>query len=522
MAENKEAIKGHLWWKFLILLLIALVVYISGRALIYFNTGADRELIYSQTASIINDAELYVKWSSKSSEVNVDSLDDYTANIIATAYGRGWTAWNSSVSRNNDLGLEDYFTTEMIDKLGSDSLLDQEILQRAALSHDLYLHFISEDYQYVIFTDKDADVYQDISSPDGQKISYHTRSDYLVHMVLHDGYWKISNLKRSQLYNDQKLDDECRSGFYTSGSGLYLDSALYTISGMNYYPQETSWLEFWSHFDSTVIREDLIKVKSLDLNIVRVFIPFSLFNEDYTLYTLRFEQFLNLANELDLSVIPTLFDFPEGYALSDYPKYNQYIYQMTTAARKYSNIVAWDIKNEPDLDFALYGQNEVIDFLDFAIDRLRFYDPCRLLTIGWSDAQFSDILSDRLDIVSFHFYKPVEQLSSVLMHLKEIHPDQPLLLEEFGLSSFNPWWYPIGADEKEQARYVQSVLQLCHENQIGFAVWCLYDYPDISKRIFGWKPWIRGIQSHFGVLDINGMPKPVHDVITNANHYNQK
>ena len=125
------------------------------------------------------------------------------------------------------------------------------------------------------------------------------------------------------------------------------------------------------------------------------------------------------------------------------------------AIKHHPSLFAYDIKNEPDLDFENIGQNEVKNWLEFTINRLKTYDPDHLITIGWSQPEVANELDELVDFISFHFYRKPTELNDFL--LKKELKDLPIFVGEIGMHSFNSWWHPFGKSQAEQAAHVEPV-----------------------------------------------------------------
>lgn len=510
MVNRKYYNTGHWGWRVALFLIIVSIFYILSRAIVYFSTGADMSQIYKQTATLIIESPSFVEWVDVEDD-NGKRLDDYTRDLISKAYGRAWLTWDQAISEGVFYGLEDFFTQPVFDRIIQESYNENPVVvKRATLSHSLSLKFVSKDHQYIVFTDSDIDFVRSIFQEDIPGAMTYDKADYLVHMVQKDGRWKISNLKRLKAEQPLTPAVSTPDSFVTVKEDyLFHHGQKLQIKGINYYPMSSPWDWFWPDFDEDVIRSDFKKINDLGLNSVRIFMPYRLFGKgtDTLQYVEHFTKLIDIAKELDLYVLPTLFDFPSSYSFRKYPEFNDYIERIVDAAKNKSNVLAWDVKNEPDLDYKVYSKAEVDQFLRFAVDRIMTYDPHHLVTIGWSDISHIETFSEELDILSFHHYGKLETLESSIGLAKEKF-NKPVFLEEYGRSSFSSWWYPIGYSEQSQANYTRSVMTLLSENSgVSGFIWCMYDYPEMPAHIYGWRPWIKGVQSHFGVFNEKGRLK---------------
>ncbi len=56
---------------------------------------------------------------------------------------------------------------------------------------------------------------------------------------------------------------------------------------------------------------------------------------------------------------------------------------IVTTVKNYPAVIAWDLKNEPDLDFKSPGKQEVLSWLSQTARYLKQLDPTHSITIGW-------------------------------------------------------------------------------------------------------------------------------------------
>jgi len=326
---------------------------------------------------------------------------------------------------------------------------------------------------------------------------------------------KRMNMEASLLKEYNKLDSyELEEGQVLKIPNL-LDvnkSALKNIRGINYYPQDTPWWDFWIKFDSKVVRKDLLAIKQLKMNTVRVFVP-----SDGVIPGLQFkvmldklEKLMDECSQLDLQVMITLFDFPVSFDLEYYTKSETQLKGLMERFKDHSALLGWDLKNEPDLDFKIHGKKKVLQWLDYLIERGRAYDPNHILTIGWSSPEAAVNLADKLDLISYHYYRDPKSLKLDMLKLKAEVYDKPLLMQEFGLPSNWKWYKPLGYSEDDQAEYLAEFKNKMEENELPYLLWTLYDFTEIPTQVFGYKKWANSKQKYFGLIDRKGRKKPAY------------
>ena len=122
----------------------------------------------------------------------------------------------------------------------------------------------------------------------------------------------------------------------------------------------------------------------------------------------------------------SLFDFYGDYSVLDWTLTQRHAKLIVNAIKNHKALAYWDIKNEPNLDFKSRGQTLVTAWLDNMIDFVKSQDPNHPITIGWSNAESSFVLKDKLDFVSFHYYEDIDDLIETYNQLKLKSPISPL------------------------------------------------------------------------------------------------
>ena len=292
-----------------------------------------------------------------------------------------------------------------------------------------------------------------------------------------------------------------------------------TIKGLNYYPQASPWLDFWIDYDATIIRKDLHAIKQLGMNTVRIFIPSDgvVPGLQFSVMLDKLESFLDECVEMEVEAIVTLFDFPVSFDLSYYTRSEQQLADILLRFKTHPAILAWDLKNEPDLDFDRHGKKKVIQWVDYLIERARVYDPNHLITVGWSSPEAAINLAWKLDFVSFHYYRDPKSLTLDMLKLKQSVNNKPILLGEFGLPSNKKWYSPTGYSKEAQSEYLAKMKQEMELNKLPYLLWTLHDFDEIPSEVFGLNTWRHAKQKYFGLLDRKGNKKPAYHIFVPSN-----
>lgn len=290
----------------------------------------------------------------------------------------------------------------------------------------------------------------------------------------------------------------------------------FEVRGMNYYPKDFAWDRFWISYTlaSTQIDEELDRAKALGVNTVRLFTPYRLFSGTVQTapYPGYLADFIGRLQARDMVAIVTFFDFYASdstapYVTTDYLASTRHIRTVINALGPMNpTVMAWDIKNEIDRDYAAFGEAEVKAWLTEMTSRTRQLDPNHLITIGFYGAvpgtlchnpavntlvyspaivtEFAPVV----DFVSMHYFLSERCFERDLQRLQSLSGDKPLVLEEFGLHtlaapsipcSTNPG-NPLCDDphtEAEQAAYYNALFSVSEAYGVaGYLFWTLNDF----------------------------------------------
>lgn len=488
-----------------------------GSIMAFLNTGADRNtMLHSE----IKSENIYLPEIFWTDTVNQGRpMEEPTLMEIQEDYLNAWYLRNVAYQTNNPYGIEDYYTDSSRINIYQSIEYNKNSgisIESSTLSHRPKLEFYSDDGQLVVFTDEHVVGYQRIFKNQELILTKRDTSAYQVLMLLEDGFWRIRHLHKVEPNQIEEIDHNNPIA-KVENSKVIVDGKPYKIKGINYYPQVNPWDTFGSDFSFDIIFKDFKLIQGSGLNTIRIFIQYEDFGKAKVQQDKlhKLETLLNLANESGLKVIITLFDFYGNYSLLDWTLTHRHAEQIVKHFRHHPAIIAWDIKNEPDLDFERRGKQNVLDWLSEMLDVVKKYDPFHLTTIGWSSAESALLLNEKTEIVSFHYYQDVSGFQSTLTELKRQLGSKPILLEEFGLSSYKGLWNPFGYSEKQQAEYHKKMQELLSKNNLAFMSWTLYDYTRIPNSVAGRLPWRKNKQKEFGFLDRLGNPKPSLNFISN-------
>lgn len=492
------------------------IIFGTAQLISHFQQGADPAASLNIVPNVPVDFQNNVVWLPDDADTG-RKMEPLTRQLIEENYRRAWLQWHLSHIKGAPLGLETYFVEPAQTAVANNILHHQQQnsqVRQTDTDHHLQLHFYSADGSIVAFTDRHMTLAHHITQPDGT-VSYAGESiqDYQVIMMLEDGYWRVHHWL-AQPPTDippPPLPNSPTNPITVCGPQLCQQDTPFSVAGINYYAQEHNWDAFWLSYDPAIIEADLTRIRQLDLNTVRIFVQFETFggadvDPDMLVHLTHF---LDTATAKELKVIVTLFDFRTDYQLLLWPSADRHLQTILTEFASHEAILAWDIKNEPDLDYAEQGKERVDAWLAHTLTQARRYAPHHLLTIGWAEASNAPTLAEQVDFVSFHYYAPASELGQEIEALETAVSPRPILLTEFGLPTWNSYFFPNGHTEAEQARYYADILHTSREHTIaGTLAWTLYDYPQVPTEVGGRWPWQKEPQKHLGIIDNHGQAKP--------------
>jgi len=509
-----------------VLIMILALVAGLGRLVAYVGSGADPATIFQSIPSVPVDLQDRVTWlADLPATAEGRALDPYTRQQIASAYLYAWAQWGISYELQQPYGLKTYFSAPALDAVSiavTSTVAAGWQLHQSNLHHTLELAFYADDGGIVAFTDRNAHLVQQLLRSDGADDATfvdvrETTNVYQVVMWLQDGTWRVRDLVRT---GDgpplTALQPAVPSADFVqvNGNQLWVDGAPFAIAGINYYPQASPWTMFWPSYKTTQTIADLDLIQQLGLNTIRIFVSYADFGADNVPPTeiAKLTHFLDQAQARQLKVIVTIFDHHTDHHVSTWAADDRHLAGLIPPFAEHPAILAWDIKNEPNRDYAYNTQALVDAWLRHIARTVRRYDPNHLITIGWSQPEAAAALTDIVDFVSFHYFEELADYSPRLEQLIAAADGKPVLLQEFVMSTWNSFW-PHGHTEQEQALYYADLLRQHRAyDTAGYMVWTLHDFDSIGLSEFN-TPWQRATQANMGLLRHDGTFKPAAAVI---------
>lgn len=503
VSTNKNILRTILIASYI--MIVALIISGISALFSYLNTGADRSTMLHTEIQKVEQYLPKMIWQPLQNEGR--PMDNENLNALQNNYLDAWYVKQIAYKTNKTAGIKDYYTDSARENLYNFIELNKAeniTVEATTLKHNPTLEFFSEDGQLAVVTDRNVVEYKRVFKAEELMLETTETSTYKMVFLLEDGFWRIRHLVK-----------ESSKPFEAKAAKIKTDSL--NIKGINYYPQASPWNMFGDAFSTDTIAKDFKIIKDAGLNSVRLFVQYEDF-EKANVNPKKLEKLiktLDIAEAENLKVVLTLFDFFGDYSVMNWTLNQRHAEAIVEAVKDHNALIAWDIKNEPNLDFESRGKETVIAWLENMIDLVKELDNKHPVTIGWSNTQSASILKDKVDIVSFHYYEDLSKLDAAIKTMKKDIPNKPLVLQEFGMSSYSGFWKPFGSSKEDQANYHKKIQELIAANNLQFMSWTLYDFTEVPKDVVGSRPWRRNTQKHFGFIDKNGAKKASFKYITN-------
>lgn len=479
------------------ILVVSLILFLFSSLYSYFNSGADRSSMLHIATPQNRQYVPKIDWIL---DGNIGrEIPEQTLKSIENDYLNSWYVKSIAEASNDTKGVEDYFTENARNKIYSSLAYNEKEninISSTSINHNTDILFFSEDGQLVVIEDKDVLEYTSFYENDSLLIDETSLADYKIMMLLEDGFWRIRHkIKENEAALKKIAPKKIES---------------LNIKGINYYPQKSPWNTFGDDFNIETISKDFDIIKNAGLNTVRIFIGYEDFGKENVKEDklVKLGKLLDTAQEKQLDVVVTLFDFYGNYSVLDWTLNHRHAEAIVTRFKDHAAILAWDIKNEPNLDFKSRGKQKVMAWLEHMILVIRNFDNNHLITIGWSDVKSAPLLKNDVDFVSFHYYEDLKSLGTKYDKLKVKIPNKPIVLGEFGLSSYSGVWNFFKGSEEKQAAYHAEIQKVLTQKNIPFMSWTLYDFNEVPQSVVGHLPWRKNPQKKFGFIDANGNKKP--------------
>ena len=229
------------------------------------------------------------------------------------------------------------------------------------------------------------------------------------------------------------------------------------VRGFNYQSAETiGHAEHWLQYDPAVSERDLDYAKRLQLNEVRVFVPYAAWERNKEALRKNLLHFVRAAHERGIGVMPTMqYKFEEWKDKAAWPHAREFIADLVMTIGKQAGLEIWDAENEPECcKLPPTPENRLrMEHAVYVSKLFHELDPVTPVTIGATFAENMIEMGDAVDVLSFHNYSPTRaQIRSSIQKAKQYaaKTGKPLVDSEIGcIARANP--YDIALEEHMQA-----------------------------------------------------------------------
>ncbi len=231
------------------------------------------------------------------------------------------------------------------------------------------------------------------------------------------------------------------------------------IRGFNYTPANAvsphHHIDMWVNYDSATTIFDLNLAKSLNLNQVRVFVPYGVYKEDKEELPAKLRHFVRECYKRGIGVMPVVGSGPWLMDTTKRSLAREWAQFLIDAISNEPGLRFWDVMNEPDWPTKpkemVMRKFENAKFMAKTFHEL---DPNTPVTIGMAFVDGMIELADYVDVLQFHDYMQTrEEIRNNINRAKEfaakVH--KPLMNGEIGcIARANP--YDITLQEHMNAK----------------------------------------------------------------------
>ncbi len=236
------------------------------------------------------------------------------------------------------------------------------------------------------------------------------------------------------------------------------------VRGFNYQSAESKGhAEHWAKYDPAITERDLDYAKRLQLNQVRVFVPYAAWEKDKEGLRKNLIHFVRAAHARGIGVMPTMqYKFGEWKDKSAWPNARPFVVDLVAAIGREPGLEIWDVENEPECCFLPPTADNRLR-MEHAVYMAKMFheiDPVTPVTIGATFADNMIQMGDAVDVLSFHDYSTTRAAIRASIAKAKAYAakvGKPLVNSEIGcIARANP--YDVTLQEHMQAH-------------VGFYIW---------------------------------------------------
>ena len=220
------------------------------------------------------------------------------------------------------------------------------------------------------------------------------------------------------------------------------------IRGFNYSPANSDspriHFGWWVDYDSSTIEFDLNLAKRLNLNQVRVFIPYEVYSMDKEKFPAKLRHFIRECYKRGIGVMPVIASGPWVNDTMQRANGREWVKFLVDAISDEPGLSFWDVMNEPDWPPT---PKEMVmrkfENAKFMAKTFHEFDHNTPVTIGMAFVDGMIELEDYVDVLQFHDYMQTrEEIRNNINRAKEFaaRVNKPLINGEIGcIARANPY-----------------------------------------------------------------------------------
>jgi hypothetical protein len=243
--------------------------------------------------------------------------------------------------------------------------------------------------------------------------------------------------------------------------------------GFNYQSAPTTGhAEHWLQYSAAETERDFDFAKRLQLNQVRVFIPYTAWAKDKDAFRKNLLHLVRAAHQRGIGVMPTL-QYAPGVSMNKerWPESREYAADLVATIGKEPGLAIWDVSNEPDC-CKLPPTPANRTRMEFAVYMAKMFqelDPVTPVTIGAAYSDNMIEMGEAQDVLSFHNYLPTRaairaDIAKAKAYAAKVN--KPLINTEIGcIARANP--YDVVLEEHMKANVGWYIWELMVTHQWG-------------------------------------------------------
>jgi len=245
------------------------------------------------------------------------------------------------------------------------------------------------------------------------------------------------------------------------------------VRGFNYQSAPTiGHTEHWLQYSATETERDFDFAKRIQLNQVRVFVPYAAWVQDKEAFRRNLVHLVRAAHQRGMGVMPTI-QYERGVSMDKnrWPESKAFVADLIATIGKEPGLAFWDVSNEPDC-CALPPSPANRTRMEHAVYMARMFrelDAVTPVTIGATFSNNMIEMGEAQDVLSFHNYLPTRaairaDIAKAKAYAAKVN--KPLFDTEIGcIARANP--YDVTLEEHMKANVGWYIWELMITHQWG-------------------------------------------------------